>query len=72
MLAAREGGEFPFEEAAFIASPVIDLAGPQDGSSGFDLVFSKVRPWRKRSVADRSTTVDGKNFRFSLSYNHGA
>jgi hypothetical protein len=53
-------GEFLFEPAAFLAGPVIYVAGTKHGRYCVDLVLREAGPGRQGSCANRSATVNCK------------
>src|SRR5438309_6023646 len=57
ILAARLCRKLLLEPPAFFAGPIVDLAGAEHPSCGFDFVRLKLRPRSERSGPHRSPTI---------------
>src|SRR3546814_5717082 len=50
MVALRPGGELPLKGAAFLASPIVDAVGQQDGGNGIRFFLRETWPGREGGV----------------------
>src|SRR3546814_12059411 len=50
MVALRPGGELPLKGAAFLASPIVDAVGQQDGGTGIRFFLRETWPGRDGGV----------------------